>query len=233
MLILIVHHRPHSHTPKLTLVLICHHRPHSHTEAHAPSPTRFILLLTHLRSPVPFIHQPHPSVQSAIAGHAPSPIFLHSSMVSFVIGDFLWSGLRIQGWARLCNAFLLEAQWFVSGNLPKAEEYMKNAHVSTGLHVVLIHMFFSWDEDQNGHDGSYAISSVENAQRHVNKMISNTWKCLNKDCLKPNPFPASFIKASLNAARMVPLMYSYDDKLCLPSLEEHMKSLISESIPSS
>ncbi|XP_065626855.1 (3S,6E)-nerolidol synthase 1-like [Quercus suber] len=84
------------------------------------------------------------------------------------------------------------------------------------------------DEDQNGHDGSYAISSVENAQRHVNKMISNTWKCLNKDCLKPNPFPASFIKASLNAARMVPLMYSYDDKLCLPSLEEHMKSLISE-----
>nr|POF23344.1 (3s,6e)-nerolidol synthase 1 [Quercus suber] len=51
---------------------------------------------------------------------------------------------RFSKWARLCNAFLLEAQWFVSGNLPKAEEYMKNAHVSTGLHVVLIHMFFSW-----------------------------------------------------------------------------------------
>ena len=42
----------------------------------------------------------------------------------------------------MCNAFLLEAQWFASGNLPKAEEYMKNAHVSTGLRVVLIHMFF-------------------------------------------------------------------------------------------
>ena len=26
--------------------------------------------------------------------------------------------------------------------MPKAEEYMKNAHVSTGLHVVLVHMFF-------------------------------------------------------------------------------------------
>ena len=96
------------------------------------------------------------------------------------------------------------------------------------------------DEDQNGQDGSYIEcyrkehqgSSVENAQRHVNKMISNAWKCLNKDCLKPNPFPPSFIKASLNAARMVPLMYSYDDKLCLPSLEEHMKSLIFESTPS-
>jgi hypothetical protein len=45
-------------------------------------------------------------------------------------------------WARLCNAFLLEAKWFASGNLPKAEEYLKNAHVSTGLHVVLVHMFF-------------------------------------------------------------------------------------------
>ena len=45
-------------------------------------------------------------------------------------------------WTRLCNAFLLEAQWFASGNMPKAEEYMKNAHVSTGLHVVLVHMFF-------------------------------------------------------------------------------------------
>ena len=45
-------------------------------------------------------------------------------------------------WARLCNAFLLEAQWFASRNMPKAEEYMKNAHVSTGLHVVLLHMFF-------------------------------------------------------------------------------------------
>uniref|UniRef100_A0A2N9GEC0 Terpene synthase N-terminal domain-containing protein n=1 Tax=Fagus sylvatica TaxID=28930 RepID=A0A2N9GEC0_FAGSY len=177
-----------------------------------------------------------------------------------------------KAWARLCNAFLLEAKWFSSGNLPKAEEYLKNAHVSTGLHVVLVHMFFllgegisketvdlldnnpsmissiatilrlwddlgsAQDENQNGHDGSYIECyrkehqgcSVEGAQSHVIQMISNAWNCLNKNCLTPNPFPASFIKASLNAARMVPLMYSYDDKHCLPSLEKHMKSLIFE-----
>ena len=95
------------------------------------------------------------------------------------------------------------------------------------------------DEDQNGHDGSYIECyrkehqgcSVEDAKSHVIKMISNAWKQLNKDCLNPNPFPASFIKASLNAARMAPLMYSYDEKHRLPSLEEHMKSLILKSVP--
>ncbi|XP_075663578.1 (3S,6E)-nerolidol synthase 1-like [Castanea sativa] len=180
-----------------------------------------------------------------------------------------------KAWASLCNAFLIEAQWFASGNLPKAEEYMKNAHESTGIHVVLVYMFFllgegisketvelldsnpsitssvatilrlwddlgnAQDEDQNGHDGSYIECyrkerqgcSVEDAKSHVFKMISNAWKQLNKDCLNPNPFPASFIKASLNFARMVPLMYSYDEKHRLPSLEEHMKSLIFKSDP--
>lgn len=54
-------------------------------------------------------------------------------------------------------------------------------------------------------------TSVEDAQRHVIKMISNTWKKLNKDCFTPYLFPASFIKASLNAARMVPMIYIYDN----------------------
>ncbi|KAK7856670.1 (3s,6e)-nerolidol synthase 1 [Quercus suber] len=167
-----------------------------------------------------------------------------------------------KAWARLCNAFLLEAQWFASGNMPKAEEYMKNAHVSTGLHVVLVHMFFLlgegisketvelldsnpsitssiatilrlWDDLGNAqcYRKEHHGCSVEDAKSHVIKMISNAWKQLNKDCLNPNPFPASFIKASLNAARMVPLMYSYDEKHRLPSLEEHMKSLILNSVP--
>lgn len=53
--------------------------------------------------------------------------------------------------------------------------------------------------------------SVEDAQRHVIKMISNTWRQLNKDCFTPYLFPASFIKASLNTARMVFMIYSYDN----------------------
>ena len=42
----------------------------------------------------------------------------------------------------MCNAFLLEAQWFASKELPNEEDYLKNAIVSSGVHVVLVHMFF-------------------------------------------------------------------------------------------
>ena len=94
------------------------------------------------------------------------------------------------------------------------------------------------DENQDGHDGSYLEcyvkehkgSSMEEARQHTMSMISNAWKSLNKECLSPTPFPLKFTKASLNLARLVPLMYSYDDNQCLPSLEEHMKSMLYETV---
>nr|ADD81294.1 linalool synthase [Actinidia arguta] len=176
-------------------------------------------------------------------------------------------------WASLCNAFLEEAKWFASGNLPKAEEYLKNGIISSGMHVVTVHMFFllggcfteesvnlvdehagitssiatilrlsddlgsAKDEDQDGYDGSYLEcylkdhkgSSVENAREEVIRMISDAWKRLNEECLFPNPFSATFRKGSLNIARMVPLMYSYDDNHNLPILEEHMKTMLYDS----
>ncbi|KAA8519937.1 hypothetical protein F0562_014153 [Nyssa sinensis] len=173
-------------------------------------------------------------------------------------------------WAILCDAFLVEAKWFASGHSPKADEYLKNGVVSSGVHVVLVHIFFLlghgftketanivdenpgiissvatilrlWDdlgsaedENQEGQDGSYVDyymkehqgSSVEVARQEVISLISDTWKRLNRDCLSPNPFSASFTKASLNCARMVPLMYSYDDNHDLPVLEEHIQSML-------
>lgn len=45
-------------------------------------------------------------------------------------------------WASLCNAFLVEAKWFARGYVPKTEEYLKNGVVSSGVHVVLVHIFF-------------------------------------------------------------------------------------------
>ncbi|KAJ0019012.1 hypothetical protein Pint_10821 [Pistacia integerrima] len=178
-----------------------------------------------------------------------------------------------KAWSSLCNAFLVEAKWFASENMPKAEEYLKNGIISSGVHVVLVHIFFLlgqnvtketvelidnnpgiisstatilrlWDdlgsakdENQEGKDGSYVHyymkehqgSSVQAAEEHAMSKISDAWKCLNKECLSPNPFPASFTRASLNLARMVPLMYSYDDKQRLPSLEEYIKSLLFEN----
>ncbi|KAF6146033.1 hypothetical protein GIB67_033392 [Kingdonia uniflora] len=179
-----------------------------------------------------------------------------------------------KAWGKLCDAFLMEAKWFASGKVPEAEEYLKNGTISTGVHVLFVHIFFllgqgitkesvdlidnipglvtypatilrlwddlgsAMDEKQDGHDGSYIncylkenrSSTVESARKHVFCMISDAWKRLNKECLSSTPFSSSFVKASLNAARMVSLMYSYDDNHQLPNLEEHIKSLLYENI---
>ncbi|KAJ8622295.1 hypothetical protein MRB53_030824 [Persea americana] len=95
------------------------------------------------------------------------------------------------------------------------------------------------DENQKGYDGSYvecylkenATSSLESARRHVRHMISNAWKELNKECLSPYPFSPTFIEASLNTSRMVQVMYSYGNDQRLPALEQHITSLLKESIP--
>ncbi|TKY59376.1 (3S,6E)-nerolidol synthase 1 [Spatholobus suberectus] len=176
----------------------------------------------------------------------------------------------IKSWIRLLNAFLEEAKWFASGHVPKAEEYLKNAIVSTGVHMILVHSFFFMGEDiteetvtlmdefprvisttatilrlcddlegdqdvnRDGNDGSYLKCymkehpgvSIEQTREHVTQLISDTWKRLNQECLtETNPLPSSFTKLCLNAARMVPLMYSYDTNS--PSkLEEYVKSLL-------
>ncbi|KAL2495263.1 S-(+)-linalool synthase [Forsythia ovata] len=175
-------------------------------------------------------------------------------------------------WASLCDAFLVEAKWFGSGNLPISNEYLENGKASSGAHVVLVHLFFLlgingktgdtfqlddiselissvaiilrlWDdfgsakdEQQEGNDGSYIEcymkenpgSTIEIAREHAIDMISSEWKRLNKECfrLNQNLSISSFTKASLNLARMVPLMYSYDDNRRLPILEEYIKSTL-------
>lgn len=64
-------------------------------------------------------------------------------------------------WASLCDAFLVEAKWFASRHLPKPEEYLKNGIVSSGIHVVLVHMFFLLGEGENlDYENSGIISSV-------------------------------------------------------------------------
>lgn len=68
--------------------------------------------------------------------------------------------------------------------------------------------------------------SIEQAREHVTQLISDAWKQLNKECLTgANPLPSSFTKLCLNATRMVPLMYSYDNNNPL-KLEEYVKSLL-------
>ncbi|KAG8482112.1 hypothetical protein CXB51_027049 [Gossypium anomalum] len=179
-----------------------------------------------------------------------------------------------KAWSTLFRAFLVEARWFSSKNVPKANEYLENGIISSGVHIVLVHIFFLlgigltdqnvelidnnpsiissaatilrlWDdlgsakdENQDGHDGSYIDCytkenqgiEFENARKHVLNMIANAWKLLNQECIFQKSFSMTFCKASLNIARMVPLMYSYDENQCLPSLDEYMKSLLYQNI---
>ncbi|KAI3745450.1 hypothetical protein L1987_58562 [Smallanthus sonchifolius] len=174
-----------------------------------------------------------------------------------------------QAWTNLCEAFLVEAKWFALGYMPMAEDYLKNGMVSSGAHVVIVHMFFLlgggaskesartindnkdiscclakilrlWDDlgsakdvNQDGHDGSYVTyymkenegCSVQSARDHVMAMITDTWKKLNKECLFSNKFSVTFTKACLNLARMIPLMYNYDENHSLPLMEDYINSM--------
>ncbi|XP_020554075.1 tricyclene synthase Oc15, chloroplastic-like [Sesamum indicum] len=172
-------------------------------------------------------------------------------------------------WGSLCNAYLMEAKWFASGDLPTAAKYLENGKVSTGVYVVLVHLFFLlglgnggrirltdvselascvatilrlWDdlgsakdEHQDGRDGSYTEYyrndhpglSMAQARDHVIHAIASEWKSLNKECFGLNHFSAShFTRAALNFARIVPLMYGYDENKQLPVLEEHVKFIL-------
>ncbi|KAL0363278.1 UNVERIFIED_CONTAM: Tricyclene synthase Oc15, chloroplastic [Sesamum calycinum] len=172
-------------------------------------------------------------------------------------------------WGTLCSAFLVEAKWLASGDLPTADKYLENAKVSTGVYVVLVHLFFLlglgngdtihlndvsqlissvatvlrlWDdlgsakdEHQDGRDGSYPECyrkdhrglSVAQARDHAIDTIASEWKNLNKECFHLYHLSASsFKRASLNLARITPLMYDYDDNQRLPVLEEYVKFML-------
>lgn len=89
------------------------------------------------------------------------------------------------------------------------------------------------DVDQDGNDGSYvtyymkenAGCSIQKAHEHVMEMISNTWKQLNAECLYSSHFSRTFTKACLNLARMIPMMYDYDENHSLPFIEEYINSM--------
>ncbi|XP_024986107.1 R-linalool synthase QH1, chloroplastic-like [Cynara cardunculus var. scolymus] len=56
-------------------------------------------------------------------------------------GVFILPYLK-KAWVDLCNAYLLEAQWYQSGYIPTLEEYLHNASVSISVPVGLMHCNF-------------------------------------------------------------------------------------------
>ena len=89
------------------------------------------------------------------------------------------------------------------------------------------------DEAQDGLDGSYKeLYQRENprgdADEHMLDMIASEWECLNNECFSGMKLTLShsFITASLNFARMVRVMYGYDNEQKLPILEDYTRMLL-------
>nr|QBC98226.1 chloroplast nerolidol/linalool synthase [Jasminum sambac] len=177
-----------------------------------------------------------------------------------------------EAWTTLCNAFLIEAKWFTSRELPIVDDYLENGKLSCGVHIMLIVPFYllginpttqnsthlndtcelissvatifrlcddlgsAKDENQDGSDGSYIECymkehegiSFDDGRKLVLDMISSEWKRLNKEYFRLNRSSSTsyFAKAALNFARMIPIMYSYDEKQRLPLLDEYIKSML-------
>ena len=89
------------------------------------------------------------------------------------------------------------------------------------------------DEAQEGLDGSYKElylkeSPHSNAEGHMLEMIADEWEGLNRECFSRtrSSLSPTFIRASLNFARMVSVMYGYDHEHRLPVLEDYTRMLL-------
>ncbi|RCV05754.1 hypothetical protein SETIT_1G108600v2 [Setaria italica] len=90
------------------------------------------------------------------------------------------------------------------------------------------------DEAQEGLDGSYRdFYLMENpsctqadAEEHMRGLIAREWEELNRECFSRRTFASRFTQVSLNAARMVGIMYSYDKDGRLLVLEDYARMLL-------
>lgn len=73
-------------------------------------------------------------------------VIIIQNKIYIIFIDFLKTVFDSQ-WASLCKAFLVEAKWFKSGYMPNTEEYMKNGVVSSGVQLVMLHVYFLLGEE--------------------------------------------------------------------------------------
>lgn len=64
-------------------------------------------------------------------------------------------------------------------------------------------------------------------------MIENAWKDINEGCLKPREVSMDLLAPILNLARMIDVVYKYDDGFTFPetTLKEYIILLLVNSLP--
>ncbi|CAH9114226.1 unnamed protein product [Cuscuta epithymum] len=90
-------------------------------------------------------------------------------------------------------------------------------------------------EKQDGKDASYLEyylrehpgMSLDDGREMVMNMVTEQWKLVNRECLFSTTIPFSFRQSCLTGARMIPMMYNYNDRQCLPILHRQIMSMLS------
>ncbi|CAH1433383.1 unnamed protein product [Lactuca virosa] len=79
---------------------------------------------------------------------------------------------------------------------------------------------------------TYGVSEKE-AIFELNKMIENAWKDINEGCLKPREVSMDLLAPILNLARMIDVVYRYDDGFTFPgkTMKEYITLLFVGSSP--
>lgn len=75
--------------------------------------------------------------------------------------------------------------------------------------------------------------SEKEAIDELNKMIENAWKDINEGCLKPREVSMDLLAPILNLARMIDVVYRYDDGFTFPgkTMKEYITLLFVGSSP--
>ncbi|CAN1198601.1 Probable terpene synthase 4 [Linum perenne] len=141
----------------------------------------------------------------------------------------------------LVHLFFLLGHDLTSRNLELVNGDNSPVLSSVGKLLRLSDDLAAMNEDKNGCDGSYMDyymkehpeSSMRDTREHVMEMIEDTWKQLNHECLSTSTtLPSSLTRVAHNSAKMVSLMEHMGDNGESPSsLEDHIKSMLFESIP--
>ncbi|XP_071714187.1 (3S,6E)-nerolidol synthase 1-like [Rutidosis leptorrhynchoides] len=134
---------------------------------------------------------------------------------------------------------LLSPVFFLLGD-GKTEEHVQIIENESDIITLVSKMFRLYDDLATTEEesligrGSYIKyylnenegCSIEDAHEHVLNLISDTWKCLNKECFSPNPFSDASIRTTNNLARMLSYMSSYGDTGSLALLSDYLKALV-------
>lgn len=74
--------------------------------------------------------------------------------------------------------------------------------------------------------------SKERAVEVMGNIVSDAWKDLNQELMRPHTFPFPLLMRVFNLSRVIDVFYRYEDAYTNPKLlKEHIISLLIENIP--